>query len=67
MDSLQGISKAYQIAVEDRFEIVCRQLPDCTLIFANLANCSHFGKDRQKLIGIKPFCLLCDRTTVELF
>lgn len=50
-DSLQDTTKQYQIVVEDQFELVCRYLPDCTLTFANLAYCNHYGKSRQELIG----------------
>ncbi len=50
-DSLQETIKQYQIVVEDQFELVCRYLPDCTLTFANLAYCNHYGKSRQELLG----------------
>lgn len=41
----------YRVVVEDQTELICRCLPDFTVIFANEAFCRYVGKSRDELIG----------------
>lgn len=42
---------SHRIVVEDLTEIICRFLPDGTLIYANEVYCRFFGKTLEQLIG----------------
>lgn len=43
--------KRYRAIVQDQTELICRNLPDCTLTFVNDAYCKYFGKDHKELLG----------------
>jgi PAS domain S-box-containing protein len=47
--------KRYEAVVEDQAELVCRYLPDGTLIFANQAYCRYHGKKKSELLGRSIF------------
>jgi len=47
--------KRYEAVVEDQTELVCRYLPDGTLIFANQAYCNYYIKKKSELIGKSIF------------
>jgi len=47
--------KRYQAVVEDQTELVCRYLPDGTLLFANQAYCKYHNKELSELIGKSIF------------
>jgi PAS domain S-box-containing protein len=47
--------KRYQAVVEDQTELVCRYLPDGTLLFANQAYCKYHNKKLSGLIGKSIF------------
>ncbi|HOO53141.1 MAG TPA: PAS domain S-box protein [Methanothrix sp.] len=50
-EALKKSEEMYRTLVEDLTDLICRFLPDGTLIFANDAYCRYFGKDREELIG----------------
>ena len=41
----------YRNVVENQTELICRYLPDTTLIFVNDAYCRYFERSRQELLG----------------
>lgn len=41
----------YRAIVEDQTELICRVLPDTTILFVNDAYCRYFGVNREDLIG----------------
>jgi PAS domain S-box-containing protein len=45
--------KMYQSVVDTQRELICRYLPDTTLVFVNDAYCRSFGKSRGELLGQK--------------
>lgn len=47
--------KRYEAVVEDQAELVCRYLPDGTLLFANQAYCRYHGKNKSELLGRSIF------------
>ncbi|WGV25270.1 PAS domain S-box protein [Halotia branconii] len=56
----------YQAIVEDQTELICRYLPDTTILYVNDAYCRYFGIDRDELIGksYTPVIFEADRTEV---
>jgi len=48
---LDKSQKRYRAIVQDQTELICRNLPDCTLTFVNDAYCRFFGKKQEELIG----------------
>ncbi len=52
-DILKKSEAHYRAIVEDQTELICRFLPDKTLIFVNEAYCRFFNKEREELIGEK--------------
>jgi PAS domain S-box-containing protein len=57
----------YRAVVEDQTELICRFLPDGTLVFVNEAYCRYHGKKRGDLVGQKfvPLMPEEDREGVE--
>ena len=53
--ALLEAKKRYQAVVEDQTELVCRYLPDGTLLFANQAYCKYHNKELSELIGKSIF------------
>lgn len=51
----------YRVVVEDQTELICRCLPDFTVIFANEAYCRYMGKSRDELIGSNFLPLLTNK------
>ncbi|BAQ66639.1 PAS domain S-box protein [Geminocystis sp. NIES-3709] len=43
----------YLAIIEDQTELICRFLPDGTLLFVNQAYCNYYGIKREKVIGSK--------------
>ena len=50
-EKLRESEARYRAIVEDQTELICRNLPDKTLTFANEAYCRYFGKNQDELIG----------------
>jgi len=48
---LRKEASRYRAVVEDQTELICRYLPDGTLIFINDAYCRYYGKNRSDLLG----------------
>jgi len=53
--------KRYRGVVEDQSDLVCRFLPDGTLVFVNQAYCRFHGKTRGQLIGSNFFPSLMEQ------
>ncbi|MDO9538509.1 MAG: PAS domain S-box protein [Methanocalculus sp.] len=53
MTSLQDSEERYRSVVEDQTELICRFLPDKTIVFANNAYCRYFSLDCTGVIGSK--------------
>jgi len=53
--ALLEAKKRYEAVVEDQMELVCRYLPDGTLLFANQAYCQYHNKNLRELIGESIF------------
>jgi PAS domain S-box-containing protein len=52
----QALAKSeerYRNVVESQTELICRYLPDTTIVFVNDAYCRYFQKTRDELIGSK--------------
>lgn len=49
--ALQISEKRYRAVVEDQTELICRFLPDTTILFVNQAYCRYFGLQRDEIIG----------------
>ncbi|MGH7807327.1 MAG: PAS domain S-box protein, partial [Thermodesulfobacteriota bacterium] len=49
--TIKESEKRYREIVEDQTELICRFLPDGTLIFVNDAYCRCFSRKRDELIG----------------
>jgi PAS domain S-box-containing protein len=49
--ALLEVTRRYQAVVEDQTELVCRYLPDGTLLFANKAYCRYHNKEMEELKG----------------
>jgi PAS domain S-box-containing protein len=56
--ALRESEERYHNIVKMQSEMVCRYLPDTTLIFVNEAYCRYFGKKREELIGTKFLSLI---------
>jgi PAS domain S-box-containing protein len=56
----------YRAVVEDQSELVCRYTPEFILAFCNEAYCSHFGKNREQLIGQNILEAIREEDRVEL-
>jgi PAS domain S-box-containing protein len=56
--ALHESEERYYNIVKMQTEMVCRYLPDTTLIFLNEAYCRFFGKNRDELIGTKFLLLI---------
>ncbi len=50
-ESLRKSEQYYRAIVEDQTEMICRFLPDATILFVNKAYCRYFGKNEEELIG----------------
>ncbi|MHC4675143.1 MAG: PAS domain S-box protein, partial [Planctomycetota bacterium] len=50
-EALRESEERYRGVVEDQTELICRWLPNMTLIFVNNAYCKYFGKTREELVG----------------
>jgi len=59
-EALRESEERYRAIVEDQTELICRFLPDGTLIFVNEAYCRYFGKKREELIGSSFMPLVLD-------
>ncbi|MDX2228264.1 MAG: PAS domain S-box protein [Leptolyngbyaceae cyanobacterium bins.349] len=55
--ALQQSEARYRAIVEDQTELICRSLPDTTIVFVNDAYCRYFGLQREDIIG-RPFLLM---------
>lgn len=64
--ALQKSELRYRAIVEDQTELICRYLPDSTMLFANDAYCRYFGLDKHTLINQKytPIIYEADRKRV---
>jgi PAS domain S-box-containing protein len=52
--ALQQSEARYRAIVQDQTELICRSLPDMTVLFVNEAYCRYFNVRREDTIG-KPF------------
>ena len=52
---LRAAKKRYEAVVEGQTELVCRYLPDGTLVFANQAYCKFHGRKKSELINKNIF------------
>lgn len=43
--------RRYQAILEDQTELICRYLPDTTILYVNSAYCRFFGMKQQDIIG----------------
>ena len=50
-DALQKSELHYRAIVENTTDLICRFLPDTTLLFVNEAYCRYFGRNREQLNG----------------
>ncbi len=50
-EALKASELRYRAIVEDQTELICRFLPDTTLVFVNQAYCRFFDKAQDELIG----------------
>lgn len=50
-DRLRKSESRYRAVVDDMTEMVCRFLPDTTLVFVNDAYCRYFKKSAEELLG----------------
>jgi len=50
-EALQLSEARYRAIVEDQTELICRYLPDGTIIFVNETYCRYFGGSREEIIG----------------
>ncbi|MGJ3253153.1 MAG: PAS domain S-box protein [Elainellaceae cyanobacterium] len=57
----------YQKILEDQTELICRYLPDTTILYVNDAYCHYFGLDKHDLIGksYTPVIYEADRDRVN--
>lgn len=53
MTRLKNSEERYRSVVEDQTELICRFLPDKTMVFANNAYCRYFRLDCTDIIGSK--------------
>ncbi|MBE9180412.1 PAS domain S-box protein [Oculatella sp. LEGE 06141] len=49
--ALQQSEARYRAIVEDQTELICRFLPDATILYANEAYCRFFGLRQEEIIG----------------
>ena len=52
-EALRQSEARYRGIVEDQTELICRNLPDCTLTFVNDAYCRYFCRSPEELVGNK--------------
>lgn len=50
-DALRQSEERYRAVVEDQTELICRFLPDGTILFVNDAFCRFFDRRKEELIG----------------
>ena len=50
-EALRQSEERYKGVVDTQTELICRYLPDATLVFVNDAYCRYYGYSRQELIG----------------
>lgn len=50
-EALQKSQDLYMNLVESQTDLICRWLPDTTVIYANNAYCDYFGKSSEEIIG----------------
>lgn len=50
-EALRQSEQRYREIVNTQTELICRYLPDSTLVFVNNAYCRYFGKSREELLG----------------
>ncbi|BAU63419.1 signal transduction histidine kinase [Stanieria sp. NIES-3757] len=64
--ALQKSELRYRAIVEDQTELICRYLPDSTILFVNDAYCRYFGLDKHTLINQKytPVIYEADRQRI---
>ncbi|MCB2099862.1 MAG: EAL domain-containing protein, partial [Rhodobacterales bacterium] len=51
IDALIAGERRYRVLVESHGDLICRNTPDGTLLFANTAYCRHFGIDPDAVEG----------------
>jgi PAS domain S-box-containing protein len=55
-EALKASEERYRAVVESQTELICRFLPDGTLVFANDAFCNYYGRPKcNELIGTRFF------------
>jgi PAS domain S-box-containing protein len=50
-DALRQSEERYRAVVEDQTELICRFLPDGTILFVNDAFCRFLGRSKEELVG----------------
>ncbi|MBL1176982.1 PAS domain S-box protein [Pantanalinema sp. GBBB05] len=63
---IQASEARYRAIVEDQTELICRYLPDGTILFTNGAYCRYFGLNPDTIIGksYAPIIFEADQETV---
>jgi PAS domain S-box-containing protein len=51
IQSYEESKQRYRAIVNDQNELICRFLPDGTLVFVNEAYCRYFNKNQEELLG----------------
>ncbi|HEY9615731.1 MAG TPA: PAS domain S-box protein, partial [Microcoleaceae cyanobacterium] len=61
--ALRQSEERYRAIVQDQTELICRYLPDTTILFANEAYCRYFNIDPETVIGssYQPIIFAADR------
>lgn len=63
---LQASEKRYRAIVEDQTELICRCLPDGTVVFVNVAFCQFYGRSQEDLLAYTFDSLVNADTQMEL-
>ncbi|WP_088889275.1 PAS domain S-box protein [Leptolyngbya ohadii] len=64
--ALQQSEARYRAIVEDQTELVCRSLPDTTVLFVNDACCRYFGVNREDFTGKSYWQFIYEPDRVEV-
>lgn len=64
--ALRQSEARYRAIVQDQTELICRHLPDTTIVFANDAYCRYFNVNHEAIIGIsyQSFIFAADQERV---
>jgi PAS domain S-box-containing protein len=60
-EALRQSEERYKGVVDTQTELICRYLPDSTLVFVNDAYCRYYGQSREELIGRSFLNLIPDQ------